>query len=313
MFRRLSYLLSLYQRSGLQWLAHKLGILRILRLYEMESLLPPLPAAFLVPSGQTYAAADTTRTSPGHEETPTRVALFAGCIMSTAFAETDRATMRVLMKAGCTVTVPAQQGCCGALTVHAGNMDEARVMAKRNIDAFENSGAEYIINNAAGCGAALKEYAHLLHNDPMYAERAARFTAQVRDISEFLAQRSLPMPARPLNLKVTYQEPCHLVHAQRISSAPRALLHAIPGLELREMQEPDVCCGSAGIYNITQPEMSRRLQERKIQHILATQADVVVTANPGCFMQLASGLQRAGSDMRVMHIVDVLDHAYRES
>jgi len=221
--------------------------------------------------------------------------------------------MRVLMKAGCTVTVPAQQGCCGALTIHAGDMDEARVMAKRNIDAFENSGAEYIIINAAGCGAALKEYAHLLQDDPVYAERAARFSAQVRDISEFLAQRSLPLPARPLNLKVTYQEACHLVHAQRISSAPRALLHAIPGLELREMQEPDVCCGSAGIYNITQPEMSRRLQERKIQHVLATQADVVVTANPGCFMQLASGLQRAGSNMRVMHIVDVLDLAYRET
>jgi glycolate oxidase iron-sulfur subunit len=313
MFRRLSYLLSLYQRSGLQWLARKLGILRILRLYEMESLLPSLPAAFLVPSGQTYATADTARTSPGHEEAPTKVALFAGCIMSTAFAETDRATIRVLMKAGCTVTVPAQQGCCGALTIHAGDMDEARVMAKRNIDAFENSGAEYIIINAAGCGAALKEYAHLLHDDPVYTERAARFSAQVRDISEFLAQRSLPLPARPLNLKVTYQEACHLVHAQRISSAPRALLHAIPGLELREMQEPDVCCGSAGIYNVTQPEMSGRLQKRKIEHILATQADVVVTANPGCFMQLASGLQQAESHMHVMHIVDVLDLAYRET
>jgi glycolate oxidase iron-sulfur subunit len=314
MFRRLNYLLSIYQRTGLQWLTHKLGILRILRLYEIESLLPTLPTSFLVPRGQTYAAADanTSQTSPVHEAEPTRVALFGGCIMSTAFADTDRATIRVLMKAGCTVTVPAQQGCCGALTVHAGDMDEARVMAKRNIDAFENSGAEYIIINAAGCGAALKEYAHLLHDDPAYAERADRFSAQVRDISEFLAQRSLPAPARPLNLKITYQEACHLVHAQRISSAPRALLRAIPGLELREMQEADVCCGSAGIYNVTQPEMSRRLQKRKIEHILATQADVVVTANPGCFMQLASGLKRTGSNMRVMHIVDVLDLAYRE-
>src|SRR5258708_30557956 len=220
--------------------------------------------------------------------------------MSTAFADTDRATIRVLMKAGCTVTVPAQQGCCGALTVHAGDMDEARVMAKRNIDAFENSGAEYIIINAAGCGAALKEYAHLLHDDPAYAERADRFRGQVREISEFLAQRSLPLPAQPLNLKITYQEACHLVHAQRISSAPRALLRAIPGLELREMQEADVCCGSAGIYNVTQPEMSRRLQKRKISHLLSTQAEVVHTANTGCFMQLATRLKQADCNMRVM-------------
>jgi glycolate oxidase iron-sulfur subunit len=310
-FRRVNSLISIYQRSGLQWMARKLGILRILRLYEMEHLLPSMPASFFVPADQTYAVRQTPEAAPEQEAAPTRVAFFAGCIMSTAFAETDRATVRVLTAAGCTVVVPAQQGCCGALTVHAGDMDEARVMARRNIDAFELSGAEYIIVNAAGCGAALKEYAHLLHDDPAYAERAARFSAQVRDISEFLVQRTLPVPAQPLNLKVTYQEACHLVHAQRVSSAPRALLRAIPGLELQEMQEPDVCCGSAGIYNVTQPEMSRRLQKRKIQHILATQADVVVTANPGCFLQLQSGLQQAGARMRVMHIIDVLDLAYR--
>ncbi len=300
MFWRFISLLSIYQRSGLQWLARKLGILRILRLYEMESLLPSVPDSFFVPAGQTYVAPQAPEAAPEQEAAPTRIAFFAGCIMSTAFAETDRATVRVLMAAGCTVVVPAQQGCCGALTVHAGDMDEARVMARRNINAFELSGAEYIIVNAAGCGAALKEYVHLLHDDPAYAERVARFSAQVRDISEFLVQRTLPIPARPLNLKVTYQEACHLVHAQRINSAPRVLLRAIPGLELQEMQEPGICCGSAGIYNVTQPEMSRRLQKRKIQHILATQADVVVTANPGCFLQLHSGLQQAGARTRVV-------------
>ncbi len=232
--------------------------------------------------------------------------------MSTAFAETDRATIRVLQATGCTVVVPKRQGCCGALTVHAGDMDAARVMARQNIDAFEQSGATYIISNAAGCGAALKEYAHLLHNDPAYAERAARFSSQVRDISELLATRQFVVPLHPVPLKVTYQEPCHLIHAQRIGVQPRELLRRIPGLELVEMQESAVCCGSAGIYNVTQPVMSRQLQERKLTHTTETQADVVITANPGCFLQLQSGLQRTGSSMRVMHIVDILDMACKE-
>ncbi len=303
LFRLFSRLLYFYQHFGIQWLARRLGILRLLRLQEMEGLLPKIPAYFLVPERQKH----TPSSSFTQEET--RVALFAGCIMSTAFAETDRATMRVLQATGCTVVVPQHQGCCGALTVHAGDMDAARVMARRNIDAFERSDATYIINNAAGCGAALKEYAHLLHDDPLYAERAAHFSAQVRDISEFLATRQFIVPLRPFPLKVTYQEPCHLVHAQRISSQPRELLRRIPDLELTEMEEAAVCCGSAGIYNVTQPIMSHQLQDRKLTHVAETQADIVVTANPGCFLQLQSGLQRTSSPMRVMHIVDLLDIA----
>lgn len=302
-FRLFSRLLYFYQHFGIQWLARHLGILRTLHMDEMEQLLPKFPAYFLTPDKQPYQA---TASSTGEE---TRVALFAGCIMSTAFAETDRATIRVLQATGCTVVVPKLQGCCGALTVHAGDMDAAREMARQNIDAFEQSGATYIISNAAGCGAALKEYAHLLHEDPVYAERAASFSAQVRDISELLATRQFVVPLHPVPLKVTYQEPCHLIHAQRIGVQPRELLRRIPGLELVEMQESAVCCGSAGIYNVTQPVMSRQLQERKIAHTTETQAEVVITANPGCFLQLQSGLQRTGSTMRVMHIVDILDMA----
>ncbi len=304
-FRLFSRLLYFYQHFGIQLLARRLGILRVLRLQEMEQLLPKFPAYFFLPANGKHKPPLTTT-----EET--RVALFAGCIMSTAFAETDRATIRVLQATGCTVVVPTQQGCCGALTVHAGDLDAARDMAKQNIDAFEQCGATYIINNAAGCGAALKEYAHLLHEDPAYAERAARFSTSVRDISEFLATRQFVAPLQPVPLNVTYQEPCHLVHAQRIGAQPRELLQRIPGLELIEMQESALCCGSAGIYNVTRPDMSRQLQERKIAHVTETQADVVITANPGCFLQLQSGLQRAGSPMRVMHIVDVLDMACRD-
>ena len=302
-FRLFSRLLYFYQHFGIQWLARHLGILRVLRLDEMEQLLPKFPAYFLLPDRQQH---EPIASSTAEE---THVALFAGCIMSTAFAETDRATIRVLQATGCTVVVPERQGCCGALTVHAGDMDAARGMARQNIDAFEQSGATYIISNAAGCGAALKEYAYLLHEDSVYAERAARFSAQVRDISELLATRQFIVPLQSVPLKVTYQEPCHLIHAQRIGVQPRELLRRIPGLELVEMQESGVCCGSAGIYNVTQPVMSRQLQDRKLTHTTETQADVVITANPGCFLQLQSGLQCTGSPMRVMHIVDLLDMA----
>ncbi len=306
-FRLLSRLLFCYQRSGLQWLARHLGVLRLLRLAEMESLLPPLPATFLVPADQHY---EPSRAQSG--QLAQDAVLFAGCIMSTVFAETGRATLRVLLAHGCPVGLPAGQGCCGALTVHAGALDGARALARRNIEAFERSGLAYIIVNAAGCSAALKEYGHLLSADPLYAERAAQFSARVRDISEFLSELPAPSAVRSLPLRVTYQEPCHLAHAQRITQAPRQLLRRIPGLELVEMDESSLCCGSAGIYNITQPAMSRRLRTRKIQHTSATDADVVITANPGCQLQLQSGLRHARSDMRVLHLVDVLDMAYRE-
>jgi glycolate oxidase iron-sulfur subunit len=315
LFRATSRLLFLYQRAGLRWLARRLGILKLLRVQEMEVLLPRLPARFVVPRGQVVAP------SAQHiaDQPRARVALFAGCIMSIAFAETDRATIRVLAANGCEVHVPKGQGCCGALTVHAGDLDRARVQARQTIEAFERlegySALDAIIVNAAGCGAALKAYEHLLCEDPAFAGRAAAFSAKVQDVTEFLGallQRGeLNRAMRPLHLRVTYQEPCHLAHAQRITEQPRRLLGAIPGLQLVEMREPALCCGSAGIYNITQPEMSRRLLERKLKHALATGADVTVSANPGCIMQLQAGLRAAGSSMRVAHIIDLLDEAYR--
>src|SRR5215212_1318984 len=258
----------------------------------------------LAPQGQTYPAAA--------EPARYHVALLAGCIMSTAFANVHAATIRVLQKNGCEVLLPPDQGCCGALHVHGGDMDGGRELARRNIAAFEGLGLDAIIVNAAGCGSTMKEYGHLLHDDPAWAERAKAFAAKVKDVTEFLGAIELnTRDLKPVAITVTYQEPCHLAHAQRISAQPRALLRAIPGLILKEMHESSLCCGSAGIYNITEPEMAARLGNRKLDNAEATSADILVTANPGCHIQLAGGLRRRGSAMRVRHIVEVLDQAYR--
>jgi glycolate oxidase iron-sulfur subunit len=303
LFRSFSRLMWLYQRSGVQWLARRLGILRLLRLDATEQLLPAISDRFVVPEGQIFAAEGDERK---------RVGLLAGCIMSTSFADVHAATIRVLQKNGCTVVLAPEQGCCGALHSHGGDLDGARALARRNIAAFEGLGLDAIIVNAAGCGSTLKEYGHLLHDDAAWAARAHTFAARVKDVSEFLAGIELnTRDMRHLPITVTYQEPCHLAHAQRISYQPRRLLKAIPGLELREMHESALCCGSAGIYNITQPAMADRLGSRKLDNAEATGASVVVTANPGCHLQLAGGLRARNSSMRVRHIVELLDEAYR--
>jgi glycolate oxidase iron-sulfur subunit len=302
LFRLFSRLMGLYQRSGAQALARGSGILKLLKLDETEALLPPISPSFVVPQGQIYPAEGAARY---------HVALLAGCIMTTAFAEVHQATIRVLQKNGCEVVLPPDQGCCGALHVHGGDMEGGRDLARRNIAAFEGMGLDAIIVNAAGCGSTLKEYGHLLHDDPVWAERARAFSAKLKDVSEFLAGVELnTRDLKPLNITVTYQEPCHLAHAQRIGAQPRQLLRAVPGLILKEMNESSLCCGSAGIYNITQPEMAARLGNRKLDNAEATGAEVVVTANPGCHLQLEGGLRRRGSAMRVRHIVEVLDQAY---
>jgi glycolate oxidase iron-sulfur subunit len=303
LFRIFSRLLWLYQRSGLQALARRLGILRLLRLEAAETLLPRVSDQFIVPRGQVLQPAGAaTRT----------VAFVSGCIMSTAFAEVHAATIRVLRRNGCRVVLPPAQGCCGALHAHGGDLDGARELARRTIVAFEGQPFDAIIVNAAGCGSTLKEYGHLLHNDPAWAARAAAFSAKVKDISEFLAGLELNThELHPLPLTITYQEPCHLAHAQRITAQPRKLLRAIPGLTLCEMPESSLCCGSAGIYNVTQPEMAERLGRRKIDNALSTGADVIVTANPGCHIQLEGQLRAKGSTRRVLHIVQLLDMAYR--
>jgi glycolate oxidase iron-sulfur subunit len=303
LFRTFSRAMALYQRSGAQWLARRSGALKLLGLQEMEAMLPALPKRFTAPGGQIYPAEGQRRYS---------VALLSGCIMSTAFAHVHEATIRVLQKNGCEVILPPDQGCCGALHVHGGEMDGGRELARRNIAAFEGLGVDAIIVNAAGCGSTLKEYGHLLHDDPEWHARAQAFAARLKDVHEFLAGIELNRAALgELPIRVTYQEPCHLAHAQRISAQPRALLRAIPGLELREMHESALCCGSAGIYNITQPQMAAQLGARKVNNALATGAEVIATGNPGCAMQLAGELRRRNQPVQVRYIVELLDEAYR--
>jgi glycolate oxidase iron-sulfur subunit len=228
--------------------------------------------------------------------------------MATALAEIDRATIRVLQRAGCAVTNTAGQGCCGALHAHNGDLEGLRALAKRNIAAFERDGDAPIVVNSAGCGAMLKGYAHEFAGDSEWADRARAFSARVKDVTEHLAGRPLPM-TRSLNAVVAFQDPCHLLHAQRIKAQPRALLAAIPGVTLKEMVEGGLCCGSAGVYNITNPVQSGQLRDRKLDRALATGASVIATANPGCLLQLRSGLAGRGGEVAVKHIIELLDEA----
>jgi glycolate oxidase iron-sulfur subunit len=324
-FRLLARLLWLYQRLGVQALTRRTGLLRLLRLDRAEALLPPVPRQFVVPRGEVYPphrpgrgaspACDSGAAGDGVAPTSDRVAFFAGCVMSTGLAAIDRATIRVLQRAGCEVVNPAGQGCCGALHAHGGDLAGTLALARHNIAAFEAYGDAPIVVNSAGCGALLKEYAHHLRDDPAWAERARAFAARVRDATEFLAPRLgtrlvMPLPPRgPVDVSVTFQDPCHLAHAQGITAPPRALLRAIPGLELREMAERSLCCGSAGVYNVTNPAESRRLQQRRLDQALATGADVIATANPGCLLQLRAGLAERGSRVQVRHVVELLDEA----
>ncbi len=294
-------LLRFYQHTGLQSAVRAIGILRVLHLDEAETFAPRISSRYFIPRDQTFAVTAARF----------KVMLHVGCVMHVAFAEVHEATVRVLRRNGCTVIVPARQGCCGAIAVHAGEPAFAEELAKRNIVAFEGSGADYYIINAAGCGSTLKEYRELLSGDPRWSDRAERFSSRVRDVLEFLDELGIDPRLGSLNEVVTYQEPCHLVHAQRIAAAPRRLLAKIPGLQLREMNESSVCCGSAGVYNLTEPEMSRRLRDRKVAHIMETRAHVVATANPGCAMQVAAGLRQAGGNAKVRHVVELLDDAYR--
>jgi glycolate oxidase iron-sulfur subunit len=238
------------------------------------------------------------------------VALLGGCIASVAFAELNRATIRVLCENGVEVTVPREQGCCGALHAHAGLRDEARELARRNIDAMLDDRFDAIVTNAAGCGSTMKEYADLLENDPVYVDKAKRFEHKVKDVNEFLAELGLRPPARKLSQRVTYQDPCHLAHGQRIRSAPRDLLRAL-GAEFVELPHADYCCGSAGVYNVVQNKLSMEILEAKMDDVTATHAAVLATANVGCMLQLRAGVAQRGLNMRVRHVIELLDEAYR--
>jgi glycolate oxidase iron-sulfur subunit len=296
--------LAFFARFG--YLSKRLGARTVLRaigmgrLAELLDLVPDrAPTSQALPAR--YAAAGAPRGT---------VALFTGCVMRAAFADTNAATARVLARNGIEVVVPEAQTCCGALHAHAGERAGARDLAKRNIEALEGLAVDAFIVNAAGCGANLKEYGWLLKDDKEWAERGETFSRRVKDASEYLAEVGLAAAPGEVRATVAYDDPCHLLHGQKISAQPRALLAAIPGLTLVPLAEADWCCGSAGTYNVTQPELARRLGHRKAEHITRSGAEMVVTANPGCQMQIEAALRREGSRIPVVHLMDLLDRAY---
>jgi glycolate oxidase iron-sulfur subunit len=296
--------LRLYQASGLQRLARRSGLVRALpgTLPAWEALLPRLPAA--------AERAPRAPATPAEGERRGRVAVLTGCVQAVVFGAHNRATARVLARNGWEVVAPPEQGCCGALNAHGGDHARALAMARRTIDVFERTGVDAVVVNTSGCGAHMKAYGALLADDPAYADRARRFAASVRDLSEFLAATPLRGPLAAVPMTVTYHDPCHVVHGQKIRTAPRALLAQVPGLRVVDLPESDWCCGSAGIYNLTQPDMATRLLRRKVRHVTSTGAEAVVTANPGCILQIQQGLREAGSDIRVLHLVEILERGY---
>jgi glycolate oxidase iron-sulfur subunit len=296
-------LLYLYERVGLKALMRGLGLFRLAgTLGDIAQLAPSAdPPFFFSQVGTTYPAEGLQRY---------RVAFLAGCIANISFARLNEATVRVLRKNGCEVAIPAGQGCCGALHLHAGLREDARKLARCNIDAMQAGGYDAIITNTAGCGSTLKEYGELLADDPLYAAKAREFAARMRDVTEFLAGIELNREMTPVHATVTYQDSCHLAHGQRIRGAPRKLLAAIPGLEFREMRGADICCGSAGIYNIVENQMSMQILAKKMEQVNATGAEIVATANPGCLLQLEAGVRMHGTGQQVTHVVELLDRAY---
>jgi Fe-S oxidoreductase len=293
--------LRLYQRSGLQLLTRSL---LPKKLREMDSMLPSIPQNFFEPKAHMLSAIGERRA---------RVAMLNGCVMPLLFGDVNEATVRVLRRNGCDVIFPTNQICCGALNTHNGESVAAKAMARQNIDAFLAADIDAIIVNAAGCGAAMKEYGYLLREDATYAERAKRFGSLVKDASEFLADLGLVGKLAPLEMSVTYQDPCHLAHGQRVRSQPRMLLQSIPRIKFTEADGSDRCCGSAGIYNITHPGMSQHLLKEKMQSIAQTNAQAVVAPNPGCMLQLRYGAQQYGPSVKVYHLMDLLDRAYAEA
>lgn len=303
--RVLSWPLGLYQKIGLQRLVRSSGVLALLpkRLQAMERLLPPI----------SLGGADLPARIPAQGPQRKRVALLLGCVQRVFFRHVNEATARVLAAEGCEVIVPQTQECCGALAEHAGEEADAMASARKLIDAFEGSGADTVVINAAGCGSAMKRYGHLLRNDPAYAARAKAFAAKCRDISEVLAELEPRAPRGAVPLKAAYHDACHLQHAQGVRTQPRGILLSIPGVQLREIPESEICCGSAGIYNLLEPEAAAQLRDRKVGNILKTDAEVIVSGNPGCLLQIATGLESAGRPMRIMHLVEVLDASIREA
>jgi glycolate oxidase iron-sulfur subunit len=294
--------LLVYQKTGLQAVVRGLGLLKLLpkKMRTMEALLPKL--------GPREGVAEVT---PAVGVKRRRVGLLLGCVQREFFPQVNAATARVLAAEGCEVVAPQAQPCCGALLVHAGEEAAAIAMAKKTIEAFERANVDTIVTNAAGCGSNVKEYGHLLRDDREYAARAKAFAAKCKDISEVLAGLEPRAKRHPLKVRVAFHDSCHLQHAQGVRAQPRALLTGIPGLELAEIPEAAICCGSAGIFNLVQPDAANELGDRKAQLIEPLKADVVATGNPGCILQMQSSLGRRGQKTRVVHTIQLLDASIR--
>ena len=304
---RLAFMFSLL------WLSQRMGLDRLARatmlrnrrrpLGAMTAMLPPIPSPKLRRSLRVI--------SPAIGAQRHRVGFVAGCVMHPMFADINHATVRVLARNGCEVVTPRRQTCCGALHLHNGQRDQARELARQNIDAFLTEDIDAIIINAAGCGAALKEYGELLADDLAYREKAHAFSEKMRDVTEWLCESGFEVPTHAIDRRVTYDDPCHLLHGQKVRAEPRKLIESIPGIECVPLRDSDWCCGSAGIYNILQPELAREVLEKKMDAVAETEAELVVTANPGCHLQLRGGIQQRRLPMRVIHIIELLDWAYR--
>jgi glycolate oxidase iron-sulfur subunit len=299
--RLLAVPLFVYQKSGLRRLLRASGVLKLLpkSLAAMEALLPEVSAqAFDKLPGRIQP-----QTAPRR-----RVGMLSGCVQQVFFSKVNAATARVLAAEGCDVVVPPAQPCCGALMLHSGMEREAAALAKKMIAAFEAAKVETVVINSAGCGSTMKEYGYLLRDDPAWAERAAAFSAKCQDISEILCELEPQAPRHPLQARVAYHDACHLQHAQSVREQPRRLLSAIPQLEVAEIPEASLCCGSAGVYNLLQPETANQLGDRKVENLLTTKADAVVSANPGCLLQIMSGMRRRGlKTMPAFHMIELLD------
>ncbi len=298
--------LYVYDASGLRTFTRATGILKLFgNLANIEALSPKAEIPFFYSKfGKTFPSIGKRRY---------RVAFLAGCIANVAFARLNEATVRVLQHNGCEVVIPGGQGCCGALHLHSGLSQQAAALARTNIDAVPAADFDAILTNAAGCGSTLKEYDELLAHDPAYRDKARQFKARMKDVTEFLAFIKLNPRMGNVPAIATYQDSCHLAHGQKIKDAPRKLLKAIPGLTFREMPMADLCCGSAGIYNIVQNDMAMQILQRKMEYVGMTDASLIATANPGCMLQLAAGARLFGKGQRVVHVVEVLDEAYRNA
>jgi glycolate oxidase iron-sulfur subunit len=301
----LGRLMRFYQWSGLETLVRKSGILKLFpaRLHELESMAPRIQPSF---SAKLIPAMTSAR-----GEKRFRVAVLTGCAQDLIFSDVNRDTVEVLARNGCEVITPRRQNCCGSLHAHNGEWELAKILARKNIDQFPPADFDAIITNAAGCGSHLKHYATLLADDPRYAPLAEQWDNKVKDIHEWLAKIGIEKPEVKTEQSVTYHEACHLCHGQKITAQPRELLRAIPGLKLVELPESTWCCGSAGIYNIIQPEMANELLDRKIRHIKSTGVNTVATGNPGCLLQVMNGARKHALNLRVIHPVSLLAEAYR--